>query len=156
MAITFGWHMKLFIFYGSHLVFPFMVIAFQGVLRGKGIVRFLALIGLLSAFVFGYARYGEPRRLHVQHEAIFLDGAAEQAPSLRLALFSDTHFGIFKHAMPMSRIVETVKEEEPDAVFIAGDFLYHLQPEDIPAALAPLGEIGVPVFAVLGLSLIHI
>ncbi len=142
--------MKLFIFYASHLVFPFITIAFLGVLRGKGVVRFLALIGLLSAYVFGYARYGEPRMLHIQHETLFLDGADEQAPNLRLALFSDTHFGIFKHAMPMSRIVDAVKEENPDAVFIAGDFLYHLKPEDIPAALAPLGEIAVPVFAVLG------
>ena len=142
--------MKLFIFYASHLVFPFITLTMLGVLRGKGFVRFLALIGLVSAFVFSYARYSEPRRLHIQHETLFLDGADEQAPSLRLALFSDTHFGIFKHAMPMSKIVEAVKAEKPDAVFIAGDFLYHLSPEDIPAALAPLGEITAPVFAVLG------
>ena len=142
--------MKVFLFYASHLVFPFITLALLGVLRGKGIVRFLALIGLLSAYVFGYARYGEPRKLTIQHETLFLDGADEQAPSLRLALFSDTHFGIFKHAMPMSRIVEAVEAENPDAVFIAGDFLYHLKPEDIPAALAPLGEITAPIFAVLG------
>ena len=142
--------MKIFLFYASHLVFPFITLALLGVLRGKGVVRFLALIGLLSAYVFGYARYGEPRKLTIQHETLFLDGADEQAPSLRLALFSDTHFGIFKNAMPMSRIVEAVKAENPDAVFIAGDFLYHLKPENIPAALAPLGEITVPIFAVLG------
>ena len=104
----------------------------------------------MGATVFAYARFVEPQLLMVHTETVLTQGATEKSPSIKLALFSDTHFGIFKHAVPMSRIVAKVNAQTPDAVFIAGDFLYYLNPIDIPKALAPLSELHAPVYAVLG------
>ena len=113
-------------------------------------MRLAALLAVLFATVVAYARFVEPRILRVQHSEITLEGAQLNGSTLTIALFSDTHFGIFKQAMPMHRIVDQINREAPDAVMIAGDFLYYLPPGEIPTALAPLAELQVPIFAVLG------
>lgn len=142
--------MKILIFYASYLYFPFLVFSVYMVARQKGLIRTVFMLGILFTSLLAYGRFVEPRLLNTHTETILTQGADDTSPSIRIALFSDTHFGIFKNAMPMSRIVARINSEAPDAVFIAGDFLYHLDPEDIPKALAPLGKIEVPVFAVLG------
>ena len=142
--------MKLFIFYGSYLYWPFLALCFAIILRRRGALRALVIFTLAGTSVLAYARFIEPRILMVKDATLITQGASQTSPSIRLALFSDTHFGVFKNAMPMSRIVAKVNAQKPDAVFIAGDFLYHLNPADIPEALAPLGDISVPVYAVLG------
>lgn len=113
-------------------------------------MRLAALLAVLFATVVAYARFVEPRILRAQHSEITLEGAQLNGSTLTIALFSDTHFGIFKQAMPMHRIVDQINREAPDAVMIAGDFLYYLPPGEIPTALAPLAELQVPIFAVLG------
>lgn len=70
--------------------------------------------------------------------------------SIRIALFSDTHFGIFKNTISMRRIVDRINQEEVDAVFIAGDFLYELPSHKIAAVVEPLRNSNAPVYAVMG------
>jgi len=142
--------MKLFFFWLSYLYLPGLIVAVILGLRRRGIVRILALLAIIGSSVLAYARFVEPRMLTVEHATITLDGVGRPATSIRFALFSDTHFGIFKNAMPMKRIVNRINAEAPDAVLIAGDFLYHIALEDIPAKLAPLSDLHAPVFAVLG------
>jgi len=142
--------MKLFIFWASYLYLPFVLGSLILALRKRGLVRGLAILAILASSVLAYARFVEPRILTVEHADIVLPNANEQSPEIRLALIADTHFGIFTNAMPMKRILSRINQEAPDAVFIAGDFLYHLPPEKIPAALAPLADARAPVFAVLG------
>ena len=138
------------IFWSSYLVLPFLLGCLFLVVRKYGALSLLALGIVVAAALFGYARFVEPRILLVKHSRIVLANAKESDPRIRLALFSDTHFGIFKHAVSMQPIVDRINREAPDAVMIAGDFLYHLPVEDIPAALAPLADIKAPIFAVLG------
>jgi predicted MPP superfamily phosphohydrolase len=142
--------MKLFLFWISYLYIPFTIAAIFVAVRKNGMVRMLAGLAVLASSVLAYARFVEPRILAVERSEIDLANANAASTTIRLALFSDTHFGIFKNAMPMQRIVDRINAEAPDAVLIAGDFLYHLAPEDIPAALAPLQSLQAPVFAVLG------
>jgi len=142
--------MKILIFYAAYLYFPFLVLCSYQAARHKGTIRIILLLGIFASSLLAYGRFIEPRLLVTHHETVLTHGANETGPSIRIALFSDTHFGIFKSAMPMSRIVKKVNAQTPDAVFIAGDFLYHLPPEKIPEALAPLAEISAPIYAVLG------
>ena len=138
------------IFWASFLVVPFLLVCLFLVSRKSGAFSPLALGIMVAALLFVYARFVEPRILLVKHSQIVLTNAKEGDPSIRLALFSDTHFGIFKHAIAMRPIVDRINREAPDALFIAGDFLNYLPADDIPRVLAPLADVSAPVFAVLG------
>jgi len=138
------------LFWLSYLYWPFLLVCLFFIATRSGAQRWLVIAVTVGASVFGYARFIEPHILWVKHTDIVLRQTESDGPTIKLALFSDTHFGIFRHAMTMQRIVERINTENPDAVMIAGDFLYYLPPQDIPTALAPLAELQAPVFAVLG------
>lgn len=70
--------------------------------------------------------------------------------SARVAVFSDTHIGLFGNAMPVARIARRVNALDADVVMVAGDFTYWLAPEKFTEAFAALGEISAPVYAVMG------
>lgn len=142
--------MQILIFWASYLYFPFAVVCLYLFFKSRGVKLWLAVFAFIATSVLAYARFVEPRILTVHAQTILTQGARDDSPSIRLALFSDTHFGIFKNAMPMSRIVAAVNRQRPDAVFIAGDFLYHLPAGNIPDALAALGDLEAPIYAVLG------
>jgi len=143
------------IFWASYLSLPFLLLCLVMILRQRRarqgrVLRLATLLAVMGASLFVYARFVEPRILLVKHSHIVLDQADADGPTIKLALFSDTHFGIFTHMMPMRRLVDRINSEAPDAVMIAGDFLYYLPPDEIPAALAPLADLRAPTFAVLG------
>lgn len=142
--------MKLVIFWGSWLYFPFAALCFWALLRGRPAVKALAALALAMTSVLAYARFVEPRQLVTHRETIVLPGASESSPSIRIALFGDPHIGIFGNAMPVERIVARINAEDVDAVFLAGDLTYHPDPADIPEDFAALGNLDAPLFAVLG------
>lgn len=142
--------MKLLIFWGSWLYFPFAALCLWALFRGRPAVKLLAALALAFTSVLAYARFVEPRQLVTHRETIILPGASETSPSIRVALFGDPHIGIFGHAMPIERIVARVNGESVDAVFLAGDLTYHPEPEDIPEDFAALADLNAPLFAVLG------
>ena len=70
--------------------------------------------------------------------------------SARFAVFSDIHLGVYKGAHFLERIVEKINMlEDIDVVLIPGDFTYY-PPEDLVSLFAPLKDLQVPVYAVLG------
>lgn len=147
--------MKQLIFWAGYLYLPFLlasvlILRTRGRKRVGGVTRLVVLLAVIIVSIVAYARFVEPRLLFVKQTKIVLAEAEAGGPSIKIALFSDTHFGVFAQAIPMRRIVERINGEAPDAVMIAGDFLYYLAPDDIPAALAPLADLQAPVFAVLG------
>ena len=113
-------------------------------------MRAAVVVSIFLASLLAYARFVEPRILNIERTTISLDNANSVSSPVKLALFSDTHLGVFRNAMPMQRIVDSINSENPDAVLIAGDFLYHLAEHQIPVSLAPIGDIRAPVYAVLG------
>ncbi len=142
--------MKLVIYWGSWAYFPFALLCLLAIWRAKPAVKVLATLALALTSVVAYARFVEPGRLETHRETILLPGASETSPSITIALFADPHIGMFGNAMPIRRIVQRINTEKVDAVFLAGDLIYHPDPEDISEDFAPLAELTAPLYAVLG------
>ena len=141
--------MREFIFWGSYLYFPAVLICGLIAVRGSRLWQVLALSAMLPASVLAYARFVEPHRLNVVETSIDLtDGAGGRL--LRAAVFADTHYGMFSNAVSANRIVNAVNKANVDVVFIPGDFVYHLPEERFAETFAPLADLDAPVFAVLG------
>jgi len=133
--LTFILAIKLFIFYGSWLVFPLL---YWFVKR-----RWLVLI--ILSFLFIYARFIEPQILLVNHTKINTGFKA------KYALISDIHLGIYNNSTILERTVEKINMlKDIDAVMIAGDFTYEPQFDDMRLLFKSLSELKVPVYAVLG------
>ncbi|MEO0878329.1 MAG: metallophosphoesterase [Pseudomonadota bacterium] len=143
-------YLKLAVFYGSYLSMPLGLYA-VATLRGAGpvggLVRLCVVIGVI---VFAYARFVEPRILLTRHHDAPLERCFAHEGALRIAVFSDTHIGLFKNAMPIDRIVAAVAREKPDAVMIAGDFTYYLHPTRFSGIYQSLSALEAPVIGVLG------
>lgn len=134
-----------------------------------GLLSFLFLGSLLVWIIFGVASLaGEHLRFHVIAEACFGLGTAlgllgvfnaswtritrarirlENLPEAwrgrKAALISDLHLGHVRNGNFLRRMIGKILEEEPDAVFIAGD-LYDGTAIDAYSAAAPLCELRVP------------
>ncbi|MEZ5998866.1 MAG: metallophosphoesterase [Hyphomonas sp.] len=142
--------LKLLILKASWLCFPFAALLVWIMIRHAGWKRWAAVVLLAITGMFVWARFIEPHELKVHRETIVLPGATGKSPSIRIALFSDTHLGMFGNAMPMDRIVAHINAEAVDAVFLAGDITYYPEPDEIAPLLAPLGDLDALLYVVLG------
>ncbi|MFN0022317.1 MAG: metallophosphoesterase [Parvularculaceae bacterium] len=141
---------KLAFYYASYLYFPAALLLAFVIARRRGRVRALAALALGALTILAYARFIEPRiLLTVEHKAS-LGRCLPQAGSVRVAVFSDTHEGIFGNAIPIARIARRVGAADADLVLIAGDFTYYLEPEKFAETFAALGAISAPVVGALG------
>jgi len=127
-------YLKLFIFYGSWLVFP--------LLYWFASKRWKILIVLSLLFI--YARFVEPQILLVNYTKIHTGFHA------KYALISDMHLGIYNNESILERAVDKINSLDVDALLIAGDFTYEPQFDDMRKLFASLAKVKVPVYAVLG------
>jgi len=125
---------KLSIYYGSWLVFPLLY------WFAKKRWFMMTLLSLL----FIYARFIEPQLLFVHHYKI------ETGFKAKVALISDMHLGIYNDANILKRVVEKINKEKVDALLIAGDLTYEPQLSDMKKLFAPLQNVQVPIYVVLG------
>ena len=111
---------------------------------------FLVAIGLLALCFYG--RFIEPRWLVVKHTRIDLTPVGYEGPTTEIsaALFSDTHYGIFRNVMPLKRLRQKIEHANADIVLVAGDLTNHLRPDELEWALGDFANFRQPVFAVLG------
>lgn len=86
--------------------------------RGRHVIV-AALLVIVWSTVF-YGSFIETRKLDVVRSDIVL---GEEGKPLRIALLSDTHFGMFRHADWAQKLVETVNAQEPDVIVLAGDLV---------------------------------
>lgn len=142
--------MKLLIFWLSYLWLPFALTCLWVMVRKSGLSRLLAAVLLTASLPLAWARFIEPHLLLVEHTHIDLSGPNNAAAPVRIALISDMHVGLFPNTMPMSRIVDRINREGVDAVLIAGDMIYHPDPDDLSRLLSPISQLSAPVYAVLG------
>ncbi len=142
--------LKLAIYYASYLYFIAAPLALWLVLRRRGLARY-AWAGFATVItLLAYARFVEPRiLLTVEHE-VALNRCFERAGAVRIAVFSDTHIGLFPNAMPIERIAAAVNAARPDMVFMAGDYTYFLHPDHFYEAFAAFADIKASIYAVLG------
>jgi predicted MPP superfamily phosphohydrolase len=114
------------------------------------IVRLAILFGL--AVVFSLVFWGsfiEPRLIKTNHLDISL-ATTRQKESIKIALVSDLHVGLYKKFGFVQRVVKKIDENAPDLVLFAGDFI--LGEERNTNYLSPLAPLGkrYPSFAVTG------
>lgn len=141
---------KLAVYWASYLYFPAAAALLWLIVRRRRLARTMAALALAALSVLAYARFIEPRILVTRAHDVTLSRCMAETGSVRIAVFSDTHIGIFGNTMPVARIARRVNTLGADAVMIAGDFTYWLAPEKFGAAFAALSEIDAPVFAVMG------
>ena len=126
--------LKIFIYYASWLTFPLLVWA---------ISKKYLIVSLLS-LLFIYARFIEPQLLLVHHYKI---NTGFQA---KYALIGDLHLGIYNDASILQKAVEKIEQLDVDALLIAGDFIYEPNPNKLKNLFAPLQNLSIPIYAVLG------
>ncbi len=141
---------KLVIYWASWLYFPAAALLLRLIVNRQGLARTMALLVLAPLTILAYARFVEPRILLTREHEIALSRCMAVDGEARIAVFSDTHIGIFANAMPVSRIARAVNGAHADFVLIAGDFTYWLAPQKFGKAFAALGAIDAPVYAVMG------
>lgn len=158
----------LFIFYGSFLVFPFILLLIWLSVRksSKKVLLWITVPLLLLSFIFVYARFIERYWIRVYDEHLTFSAEKEfprlsrvknashvnspQKNLLKVAVFSDPHLGVYKKSDFLKRVVDKMNAENPDLVLIPGDFTYYVDPKDYENLFASLREIKAPVYAVTG------
>lgn len=143
--------MKMAIFWLSYLWFPFLLLVFWVFWRSKQIyLRGAITLLLLVSLPLAWARFVEPRLLLVKETRVALPAFSGEPDQVRLALFADTHIGLFGNAHSMDRLVGEIERLSVDAVFLAGDLLYEIAPDKIEQTVAPLSDLSAPTFVVRG------
>lgn len=125
----------------------------------KRVAMWLAIgLAVVVVLLGVYGTAIEPRfRLDEAHHEVAVPNLGSELEGTTIAVFADLQVGMWWANLGMvSKIVERVVELQPDAVLIAGDFVYGKSPDatvQVDTAmdlLAPLFDQDVPVFAVLG------
>lgn len=142
--------LRLAIYWASYLYFPAAIALGWVIAKRAGAARLAAALLLAPLTVLAYARFIEPRILVTREHEVTLARCMAADGDARVAVFSDTHIGLFGNAMPVSRIARRVNALDADFVMIAGDFTYWLKPENFEKSFAALGDIAAPVYAVTG------
>ena len=109
----------------------------------------LVAAALVPTVLAVYAYHVEPRLLTVREHGAEVCGGGLPG-TLRAGVVSDTHLGLFGNAVSMERVARRLGRLDLDLVLVPGDLTYHPEPDAIPALMAPLGAVGVPVYAVMG------
>lgn len=119
--------------------------------------RALIALGVLIAGLLLWGVLVEPRLIDVEEEVAPLPGLPAAWDGRRVAVIADLQIGMWlANTGTIRRIVGRLIRERPDAVLIAGDFLYQAGPDPTPEIrrvvdlVRPLGASGIPTLAVLG------
>ncbi len=145
--------LMLAIYYASYLYFLAVPVLLFLLLRKGGwfsgrMSRLASVFALSAISVLAYARFVEPRLLLTKEHELSICNS--KTGTLRLAVVADPQIGIFDNVIPMQRIVNHVEELRPDMLVMPGDFTYYLAKEKLEQTFAPLKELSMPVYAVMG------
>lgn len=115
----------------------------------------LALLGL-SLVLVGWGAT-EPYTIDEQMLEVDLPNLPAELEGERVAVMADLQVGMWlDNTLTIKRMVQKVVAEQPAAVLIAGDFVYHASKKqdslisEVVALLQPLTNAGIPTYAVLG------
>jgi len=118
----------------------------RGTLGLLGIVVLLGIWGLI-----------EPKILNVEQETAQIPNLPPAWEGQKIGQISDFQIGMWMdNPGTAKRGVKRLVEEQPAAVLVSGDFIYHAKPEPqakietAVESLRPLVEAGIPTYAVLG------
>lgn len=113
-------------------------------------------LGTVSILLFIWA-FIEPYIIDVENEKAAIPGLPETWEGKEIAVIGDFQVGMWMdNDSVIPRVVEKIIEEEPQAVLLLGDYVYHpaddrrIQMERVANALQPLEGADIPVYALLG------
>lgn len=114
----------------------------------KKYVLWLSIVLAIGWVTVFYGSFIESHRLVVNTQQITLSSSPTQ--SLRAAVFADLHVGPYKKTAWARRVVEKVMSQNPDIIFLLGDFV-SISAKDV-RYLEPLKNLLAPygVYAVTG------
>lgn len=132
------------IYRGSYLFVFLCLCRLWYLLKKRRVLPFLLLGGFL--FLFIWMRFREPQQIAIEEYTI------DVGVHKKIALIADLHLGIYKDWTYLQKVVNKInKIPWLDYVFIAGDFtFYPTKNQDLDELFQPLGDLKVPVYAVLG------
>jgi len=142
--------MHRIIFYGSYLVFPFVIILtyiawekYNKICQSKILIILIGLLFILSV-LFIYARFIEPQLIVIKTHKIDIGFDA------KIVVLADIHLGVYKNEKFLERIVEKVnKMENIDAVLIPGDLTFEPN-QPLDGLFKSLADLKFTTYAVLG------
>ncbi|WP_409252870.1 metallophosphoesterase [Bacillus sp. SCS-153A] len=121
------------------------------ILKRTGMVAGIAIAALL---IWGFI---EPYIIDVEREEAVIPNLPQDWEGEEIAVIGDFQVGMWMdNNSVIPRIVDKIIEEDPKAVLILGDYVYHpaddrqLQMEKVADALRELSDADIPVFATLG------
>ncbi len=141
---------SLAIYHASYLYFIAAPLALWLIVRHSGARRYVLAVFFLAITILAYARFVEPRILLTAEHDVELNGCFDRAGAFRVAVFSDTHNGIFGNTISIERITKAVEAVRPDFVVVPGDYIYFLHPDRFEKTFAAFADLNAPIFAVLG------
>lgn len=134
----------------SWLLAPLALVVLVACIHARGVQRRAALALTAPVAVLCYARFIEPALLLTPRHDTQLNACFRDGGSVRLAVFSDSHFGLFPNAPSARRIARAIEAARPDVALFAGDWVYHLAPARFDATLAPFARMQTPIYSVFG------
>jgi uncharacterized protein len=119
-------------------------------LRSRAMLRsFMTLMYLIPTLLAIWAGHIEPHLLAIRHQELNLKSGGANAKSIKIAVVSDLHWGLFVRDHQLKRIIHKLSSIEADIVLIAGDFTYEPK-RDLVRGFADFKTLKMPVLAVLG------
>jgi predicted MPP superfamily phosphohydrolase len=135
---------KAVLYYESWLMpflLPLVVMGFRRKHVSLGMTVF-SVIGLVLGI---YARFIEPNLLFVKQTQI------NTGYSLKLALISDMHYGLYSTPQQMQRLVNKLNTLKVDAIVVAGDWTYEPSKKiSLTEQLKPFSQLKYPIYSVPG------
>jgi uncharacterized protein len=114
------------------------------------------VIGLLAVAILAWG-FIEPYIIDVEKEQAEIPNLPEAWKGEEVAVIGDFQVGMWMdNDSVIPRVVDKIIEEDPKAVLLLGDYVYHpaddrkLQMDKVADALGELQDANIPVFAVLG------
>ena len=135
---------QLTIFYGSFLVFPILILLIRKYKNTEK--KFLTISLIILSLLFIQVRFVEPYLLNVKEYDLNLIDSED----IKIAVFADTHIGVYSSRNFLERIVNKTNEQNPDLILIPGDFVYKMDKVEIAESFESLKNLNAPTFAVLG------
>lgn len=122
----------------------------------KLIKRTVSIVGIALAvlLIWGFV---EPYIIDVEQETASIPNLPEAWEGKEIAVIGDFQVGMWMdNESIIPRVVDRIIEEDPEAVLLLGDYVYHpandrtLQMGTVADALGDLQDAEIPVFAILG------
>ncbi len=132
-------------YYLSYLVFLFLAYI---IWQYQNFNKSLAIILIITSFLFIYARFIEPNFIKIKERKIKLN--KENFKPFKIAVFSDLHIGLFTKRCLLKKVIKKINKLKPNFVVIPGDLTWYLPEEKIEKNFKILKNISCPIFITLG------